>query len=290
MVGLANISLPQDGLFHSMSHDNWLTCIQPKVQGAMNLHQAFEDVPLDFFVMTSSTSGTLGTPGQSNYAAANGFLDLLARHRVARGLPAASLVLPMVLGVGYVAEHPEIEEALKRKGIYGIGEEHLLESFEAAMSIQSAAQPADHVTVGLDPRELRKSIDGSETTDGFWLEDRRFSCILSSMNSGAEDSVGSGQNILNTIRSAQDSSEAIEAVTEYFIQKLSRLLMVDLDEFDADSKAVADYGLDSMIGAELRNWIFKELGLDIPFQQLLAPSLTITKFAKQVCANQGITV
>lgn len=42
-----------------------------------------------------------------------------------------------------------------------------------------------------------------------------------------------------------------------------------------------------MIGAELGNWIFKELGLDIPFQQLLGPALPITKFAIQVCANQG---
>lgn len=45
-----------------------------------------------------------------------------------------------------------------------------------------------------------------------------------------------------------------------------------------------------MIGAELRNWIFKELALDIPFQQLLGPGLTITKFATQVCANQGVSV
>jgi len=43
-----------------------------------------------------------------------------------------------------------------------------------------------------------------------------------------------------------------------------------------------------MIGAELRNWIFKELGLDIPFQQLLSPTLTIAKFAIEVCAKQGI--
>lgn len=262
--------------------------MKPKVQGAMNLHQALEGTPLDFFVMTSSTSGTLGTPGQSNYAAANGYLDLLARHRVFRGLPAASLVLPMVLGVGYVAEHPEIEEALKRKGIYGIGEEHLLEAFEAAMMIQASAQSSDQVVAGLDPRELQKSINGSETTDGFWLEDARFSHILSSMKSSAEDSAGSSQTILSTIRSASSPAEAVAATSEYFTLKLSRLLMVDLDEFEPDTKSVADYGLDSMIGAELRNWIFKELGLDIPFQQLLAPTLTITKFAKQVCANQGV--
>lgn len=75
----------------------------------------------------------------------------------------------MVLGVGYVAEHPESEEALKRKGIYGIDEDYLLESFEASMATQTSAQQADHIVVGLDPSKLQKSISQSEITEGFWL-------------------------------------------------------------------------------------------------------------------------
>ena len=209
----------------------------------MNLHNALAKTPLDFFVMTSSTSGTLGTPGQANYSAANSFLDSLARHRVAHGLPAASVVLPMVLGVGYVAEHPEIEEALKRKGIYGIGEEHLLESFEASMITQQSASPSDHVIVGLDPFELQKSISGSEseTTDGFWLEDARFKALLHSMSS-SDGAVSGGQSALSIIKGAKTPSEAVQYVTEYFIEKLARLLLVDLDEFEPDVKPIAEYG------------------------------------------------
>ncbi|MBZ6376328.1 MAG: acyl carrier protein [Kocuria palustris] len=66
--------------------------------------------------------------------------------------------------------------------------------------------------------------------------------------------------------------------------KLARMLMLDIDEFGEDNRCIASYGVDSMIGAELRNWIFKELGLDISFGQLLDPSLTITMFAEHVCA------
>lgn len=58
--------------------------------------------------------------------------------------------------------------------------------------------------------------------------------------------------------------------------------------FEDPTVPVAKYGLDSMIGAELRNWIFKEYALDIPFQQLLGPTLMIKKFAIRVCANQGV--
>ncbi|KAI4159807.1 MAG: hypothetical protein LQ342_006318 [Letrouitia transgressa] len=275
----------RDGMFHSMSYNNWITATKPKVEGTMNLHNALGDTPLDFFVMTSSVSGTLGTPGQANYSAANSFLDALARHRVAKGRPAASLVLPMVLGVGVVAENQEIEEALKRKGMYGIDEEHLLESFEAAMVTQTSDSPADHVISGLDPAKLQKSISGSETTDAFWIEDLRFKNLVHSISSG-DSAAGGGQSALSTIKASKSPAEAVQFVTDYFIEKLARLLLVDLDEFEPDVKPVAEYGLDSMIGAELRNWIFKELALDIPFQQLLGPGLTITKFATQVCANQ----
>ena len=273
-----------------MSYSNWLTSIRPKVQGTLNLHSALQRTPLDFFVTTSSTSGTLGTPGQSNYAAGNSFLDSLSRRRLLNSQPSASLILPMVLGVGYVAEHPEIEDALKRKGIYGIDEEHLLESFEVSMAIQAHSGSADHVVVGLDPAKLQKSLNESATTDGFWMDDARFSHLMHAMKSAGPSGAagGSGQSILGTIRSAATVADAVQAASDYFVEKLSRLLLVPLDEFEPDVKAIADYGLDSMIGAELRNWIFKEFALDMPFQQLLAPSLTITKFVTQVCANQGV--
>jgi hypothetical protein len=275
-----------------MPYSNWRTSTFPKVQGTLNLHSALRDTALDFFVTTSSTSGILGTPGQSNYAAGNAFLDSLCRHRRANSQPAASLILPMVLGVGYVAEHPEIEEALKRKGIYGIDEEHLLESFEVAMAIQGSKEPADHVVVGLDPSKLQKSLHEASTTDGFWMDDTRFNAVIHAIKSaGSSDVQGDGrQSILATIRSAKSPAEAMQAASDHFVEKLSRLLLVPLDEFEPDVKAIADYGLDSMIGAELRNWIFKEFALDMPFQQLLGPTLTITKFAAQICTNQGISL
>ncbi|KAI4130694.1 MAG: hypothetical protein LQ338_001595 [Usnochroma carphineum] len=276
----------RDGLFNTMTYQNWEMSTSTKVRGAMNLHNAVKDIPLDFFVMTSSVSGTLGTPGQSNYAAANSFLDAIAKHRHSRDQPAVSIILPMVLGVGVVAENNEIEEALKRKGMYGIDEEHLLEAFETAMSIQDSA---DHLVVGLDPAMLQRSMAAAGTTDSFWTEDVRFSNLLSIMrSSGGDNGAGAGQSILASIKTAASLLEAINITNDHIVGKLGRMLMLEADQFDLENKSIGDHGLDSMIGAEFRNWIFKEFGMDVPFQQLLAPTLTIAKFSAQVCEGLGI--
>lgn len=276
-----------------MTFSNWQASVCPKILGAANLHSVLADHPLDFFLMTGSVSGVLGNPTQSNYAAANTYLDSLARHRRATGRPAVSVVLPMVLGVGVVAENVELEQSLKRKGMYGIDEEHLLEAFEAAITSNiSNSRGLDHVVVGLDPYNLQKAVgDDTEATDSFWVEDARFSHAVHDMKASSEDDDENGgqrQSILAAIKGAGSPAEGVAAVTEHFVGKLARMLMLDAGDFEPDVKSIASYGIDSMIGAELRNWIFKEYKLDVPFQQLLGESLTITKFAVQVCAAHGL--
>ncbi|KAK6217897.1 hypothetical protein LQW54_003185 [Pestalotiopsis sp. IQ-011] len=281
----------RDGIFQNMSFDNWTTAVQPKILGAANLHSVLADAPLEFFLMTSSVSGVLGNPTQSNYAAANSYLDSLARNRRAADKAAVSVVLPMVLEVGVVAENAELEHALKRKGMYGIDEEHLLEAFEAGITSGKSERPVDHVVVGLDPVKLQKAVSDAAVTDSFWMEDARLSQVLHDINSSSEDASGgggSGQSILATIAAAATPGDAVAAVTGHFVEKLARMLLLDDDAFEPGVKSIASYGIDSMIGAELRNWIYKEYKMDVPFQQLLGPTLTITKFATQVCASQGV--
>ncbi len=55
--------------------------LAPKVSGIVNLDHASKDTGLDFFVLFSSTVGTMGNIGQADYAAANAFLDAYAEYR-----------------------------------------------------------------------------------------------------------------------------------------------------------------------------------------------------------------
>ncbi|KAL9028248.1 MAG: hypothetical protein Q9196_003360 [Gyalolechia fulgens] len=286
----------QDGIYDQMTFDQWSACVAPKVQGAWNLHKALEDAPLDFFVMTSSISAVLGNPGQSNYCAANGFLDALAWHRNLKGLPATSLALPMVLDVGIVAENEDIEDSLSRKGMYGIDEQEMLQGFEMAM-MQPVPKDAPspklgdaQIILGLETAYLAAAVTSNDTVDAYWFNDARLKGVRKAVQDASKGAVKGGSGIMDTLSKAvaDGPDVAIEAISRHIMERCSKILRRDLEEFEMDGPSVADYGLDSMIGAELRNWLFKEFGLDMPFQRLLAPKLTFKELSIEVGEKVGV--
>ncbi|GDY59345.1 hypothetical protein SVIO_099680 [Streptomyces violaceusniger] len=81
-----------DGVVESLTPERVDKVLRPKVDAALHLHELTRDLDLAAFILYSSVSGTFGGSGQANYAAGNAFMDALAQHRRAEGLPAASLV------------------------------------------------------------------------------------------------------------------------------------------------------------------------------------------------------
>ena len=82
-----SVGVLSDGALTNQSWERFETVLWPKILGAWHLHRATADRDLDMFVLFSSRVGVMGNPGQANHAAANAFLDQLAAHRRAQGLP-----------------------------------------------------------------------------------------------------------------------------------------------------------------------------------------------------------
>ncbi len=149
---------PLAGLFHSVgvlsdaalvnqSWESFEQVLGAKVMGAWALHRATLDRDLDCFVLFSSITGVLGNAGQANYAAANAFLDQLARHRQALGLASESIAWGLWTGGGLPEEQRELTEAqLRAAGIGLIDPARGLEALEALLRQEVAASavvPAD---------------------------------------------------------------------------------------------------------------------------------------------------
>ncbi|KAI3326287.1 ketoacyl-synt-domain-containing protein [Xylariaceae sp. AK1471] len=300
----------KDGMFEQMSYTSFLAAITPKVRGALSLHKALGSAKLDFFVMTSSVSAVLGNMGQSNYSAANSFLDALARHRAAAGLAATSLALPMVLDVGVVAEDDAIEVSLMRKGLYGISEEEMLRGIEAAMTTRShepssgssrlAISTPAHLVMGMEVRELGRAIASikADSTDPFWINNARFCHLRAAIEadaacggSSSDSHVGAQeQGFATTLEAAQTKGPeaVVTVIAAHIMQRMSGILMIPVEDFEVDGPSLGSYGLDSMVGTEMRSWLFKEFGLDYSFQKLLSRTLTFRALAIVVAKKLGV--
>ncbi|GKZ52099.1 hypothetical protein AbraIFM66951_011433, partial [Aspergillus brasiliensis] len=108
IAGMAHMAMVlSDASVLEMTVAQWEAAINPKVKGVWNLHNMLPKES-DFFVLFASLSGNLGYYGQSNYAAANTFLDAFVQFRHNLNLPASVIDLGAVEDVGFVSRHPEI--------------------------------------------------------------------------------------------------------------------------------------------------------------------------------------
>ncbi|MFK0297234.1 type I polyketide synthase [Streptomyces sp. NPDC090442] len=129
-----------DGVVEALTSERVGAVLRPKVDAAWNLHQLTRDCELSAFVLFSSAAGVFGGAGQGNYAAANTYLDALAQHRRAQGLPATSMAWGLWEQASGMTGHLDDEDRgrLNRGGIGALTSEQGLELFDAALAADRA--------------------------------------------------------------------------------------------------------------------------------------------------------
>jgi len=146
-----------DGVVAGLTVERVAGVLRPKVDAALVLDEWSRGRELSAFVLFSSAAGVLGNAGQGGYAAANAFLDGLAVHRRACGLPAHSLAWGLWdVGAGMAGGLAEVDRArLTRSGVLPITVEQGLALFDAALALDVPAPVLMH----LDTRELARAAD-----------------------------------------------------------------------------------------------------------------------------------
>ena len=275
-----------------MSKHFWHTGIDTTVVGTWNLHSSIKgkESDLDFFLVTSSISGSVGTATESNYCSGNYFLDMFARYRRSLGLPAISVGLGMISEVGYLHENPEIEALLLRKGIQAIDEDELLQIIDVALSPKMTIAHAydtfaqNHILTGLEPlglKELRKKgFEGEAPT----LNDPRASVLAGSLDGDLGLKSKNDDFPAEIVKAREEGTPLEEAILQHTVRRFSNLVLVPQDKVDC-AKPLAAYGMDSMIAAEFRTWFFSTFKVDIPFLELLSKTVTISSLSDTVLAE-----
>ncbi|WP_420834106.1 SDR family NAD(P)-dependent oxidoreductase [Streptomyces yunnanensis] len=234
------------------------TVLRPKVDAAWNLHELTRDTGLAAFVLFSSLSGITGTAGQANYAAANAFLDALAEHRSAVGLPALSLAWGLwdgASGMGGGLDEAGLAR-WHRIGVTPLTADQGTALFDAA----PAAGAPLVVPAALAPSRMRPD-DGSlpVVLRGLAAAGARRAVRRTALGQGG-GAEGDGGGWAQRMARLPESERA-EAVLEFVRGAVADVLGHDGVDAVVPDRAFKSLGFDSLAGVELRNRLRKSTGL-----------------------------
>ncbi|KAK1992892.1 beta-ketoacyl synthase domain-containing protein [Colletotrichum falcatum] len=255
----------QDNLVRNMSLDGWKAVTLPKVAGSRNLCNVLGD-RVDFFVFLSSVVGIFGNPEQANYAAGGAFQDALARKLVARGVNAVSIDLPVVEGVGYVAEKPGLWDHLRSTGWTHISEAEFHAVLDYHCRPAAAGEPARVSRAQVIPRlwlPQETAVEGYQTQP--WGEDPLFSHLRRAANDGdekADEADKTQPDHKALLQGAASKAEAEGVVLDALLLKIARMLSIEAANLEV-ARPLHAYGIDSLTAVELRSWLMKELGAEV---------------------------
>ncbi len=242
--------VPLKGVFHlagciqdaTLQQQTWADferVMAAKVDGTWHLHELTHELALDHFVMFSSAASLVGSAGQANYAAANGFLDAIAQFRHQLNLPAISINWGAWSGSG-LAVNATVQQKLNRSGIPMIAPDVGLKVLRQIITSPNAQNTPQ---IAVLPGTLKQwtGIDPDVVT--------------------ASSISPSSISIQRQIQAAA-ANERLILLSRYLRAQVSIILGLDSNSLQDVSASFTELGLDSLTAVELRNRL--QTGLNCP--------------------------
>jgi acyl transferase domain-containing protein/acyl-CoA synthetase (AMP-forming)/AMP-acid ligase II/acyl carrier protein len=259
-----------DGVIQNQTRERFAKVLHPKIQGAWNLHTLSQDVPLDFFVLFSSMTSFIGTPGQVNYAAANAFLDGLAHFRHAQNLPALSINWGGWSKVGMAARMEEAEH----QRLFARGES--LITPEQGVEVLDALLGQDTPQVGVLPVQWERYFGTASRPDSF------FQAVLGYLTQ-VEPQKTPKTRWRDTLATTAKNKQ-LDLLIERLREVVCHILRLPATQKIALRQGLRDLGLDSIMSIEVRGRLETELECPLP-ATLLFDYPTLETLANYLAAS-----
>ncbi|NEQ95843.1 MAG: SDR family NAD(P)-dependent oxidoreductase [Cyanothece sp. SIO2G6] len=243
-----------DGVLQQQTWERFQRVLQPKVQGAWNLHrltQASEHAQnLEHFILFSSATALLGSPGQANHVTANTFLDTLAHHRRGLGLPSSSINWGIWSDIGSAAER-KADQTMAEMGIGAIAPTQGIQAFEHIL----AANPTQVGVLPVDWSQVFKNgIPSAFLSELTWKTSG--GSTPSSPTRSFDASTAS--NFMDGLRGLPEGDRHAYLAAQ-ICQQIAQVLGFKAESINPD-KGFFDLGMDSLTSVELKNKLQAMLG------------------------------
>lgn len=249
----AAMQLDDDPL-EELTADRFRNVLTPKVRGAEVLDQLTRDRDLQFFVTYSSITAHVGNLHQSSYVAANLHLEALMRTRRDRGLPGLAMAWGGISDTGYVVR-TQLEDTLARSGLSLISPDTALAALDRHLGRDTVT-----TTVGVMDWERLTHLLPALTVPRFTAQLRHISDR--SRRAATHD-------LRRRLHTAGTDRARLELITAALVDIAAHILQTSPDRIDPAAN-LADLGLDSLMGAELKVLMQQTFGCELPLMELMA--------------------
>ena len=245
----------KDGTVLQQTREQFATVFRPKVHGGWLLHEFSRHSPLDFFVVYGSAASLLGSAGQSNHAAANGFLDGLSRLRQRQGLPSTTIAWGAWSEIGAASHVTDVGRAA-RLGLSTFSPGKGIELLEQAISSGRPEVAALHIDwkIYLSPRQVQSD----------WPLFSKLSAPAADDYSPSSRPSPDRRLALKFLLDDTLAENRLLVIKEYIRPRVAEVLRLDADSAFREDQPLAELGLDSLMALELKNELQGALGITLP--------------------------